>query len=179
MNHWVQKRQSQVFWESVRKFHVETLIFILGRGSANSRSSNRSQKTQTTPKKASKNSSKSRLSAEEHQRRENLVAAIEICERAIEATRNHKLKAQSLIDLARNWLRLRLELGRLNNEVIQPNNLKIGASAIKNELPLVFVWLSLDLYYFGHSRLLKYNWKLYFFSKSIHIFYRYRSHFFS
>ena len=85
------------------------------------------------------------------------MAAIEICERAIEATRNHKLKAQSLIDLARNWLRLRLELGRLNNEVIQPNNLKIGASAIKNELPLVFVWLSLDLYYFGHSRLLRFN----------------------
>ena len=39
----------------------------------------------------------------------------------------------------------------MNNENIQAGTLKIGANQLKMENPLVYIWLSLDLYYFGHT----------------------------
>ena len=157
------------------------------------------KRSKTPEKKASrassKKASKSRLSAQEQQKKSNLLAALDICERAIESTRSAQLQAQSLIELARNWLRQRLELARLNNENVQvqarvrnrnskpipflmrifgfflgsdagiPNfrseilfrfqtlvqALKIGVNPLKTEEPLVYIWLSLDLYYFGYA----------------------------
>jgi len=110
-----------------------------------------SGKRSKTPEGKTKKASKSRMSAEDQRKRDNLSASLEICERAIESTRSHELEARSLIELARNWLRQRLELGRMNNENIQATALKIGANPLKMETPLVYIWLSLDLYYFGHT----------------------------
>lgn len=119
-------------------------------GSAGNESVN-SGKRSKTPELKGKKASKNRFSAEDQKRRDNISASLDICERAIEATRSHELEARSLIELARNWLRQRLELGRMNNENIQAASLKIGANPLKMETPLVYIWLSLDLYYFGHT----------------------------
>nr|AAL56435.1 integrin-like protein [Oikopleura dioica] len=82
----------------------------------------------------------------------HLQNALQISEKAIEATRSFSLDAKSLLELTRNWLKLRLEIAEINKEQINASILKIGSQpSLKQENLLVYVWLNLDLHYASQS----------------------------